>query len=82
GDLVSEKCHRCGGSGEEPKLKGLGRRVRAGRLRRGISLREAAECIGATESYLSYLECGNRSWSGPKARRYLKLLGISPGAAE
>ena len=72
-------CRRCGGTGNEPTandLRQLGLAARMERLKREITLRSAAERIGATESYLSYLECGRFGWSGNKARAYLKLLGI------
>ena len=76
---MSEKCHRCGGSGEEPDWRPLGKRARKERLRLGVSLRGMARLLKVTPTYLCDLEYGRRSWQGPKARRYLKLLGILPG---
>ena len=75
---MSEKCHRCGGSGKEPDWRPLGKRARKERLRREITVRGVARLLGVSPSFISDIERGNRSWQGPKARRYLKMLGISP----
>ena len=73
-----EKCHRCGGSGKEPDWQALGGRMRAERVRRGMSLRQAAVLVYASPSYISMLERYTYSWQGNVARRYLKLLGVTP----
>lgn len=77
----TEKCHHCNGTGYEPDYKFLGKFVRKERLKLGISLRKMARQLRVTPTYLCDLEYGRRSWSGPKAQRYLRKLKISREAA-
>ena len=75
--MADGDCHRCGGTGREPDWRGLGLRARKERESRCVSLRQMAKRIGVSAPYLSDLERANRSWLGPKARAYLKLLGLA-----
>ena len=75
--MADGECHRCGGTGREPDWRALGLRARRKRESRCVSLRQMAERVGASPAYLSDLECANRSWQGPKARAYLKLLDLA-----
>ncbi|KKM06149.1 hypothetical protein LCGC14_1746850 [marine sediment metagenome] len=75
--MADGKCHRCGGTGREPDWRGIGLRARRERESRCVSLRQMAKRVGVSPAYLSDLECANRSWQGPKARAYLKLLGLA-----
>ena len=75
-DRPDGECRRCGGTGRERDWRGLGLQARKEREGRCVSLRQMAKRVGVSPAYLSDLECANRSWLGPKARAYLKLLGL------
>lgn len=58
-----KNCPNCWGTGRKINHAKLGRFARSLRVKRGLTLKEGAKLLGVTESFLSYLECGKRSWS-------------------
>ena len=56
----------------------LGQRLRAARLRRGMSQAILAERVGVTIQTLSKLEAGNPSTSVATLLRVLQMLGLGP----
>lgn len=52
-----------------------GLRLRALRISKGIKMKWVADQIGCTESNVSLLETGKRSWSDDVKSRYLKAIG-------
>lgn len=70
-----ETCHRCGGSGVEPRdPREEGAEMRAAREARRIGLREMARRLNVTAAYVSDLERGRRAWTGPAALRIRDYL--------
>jgi transcriptional regulator with XRE-family HTH domain len=58
-------------------MKILGLRVQEQRKRRGFGLREFAEGVGVSPSYLCDLESGRREFRGPKSLEIAFDLGFS-----
>jgi len=63
-------CPRCGGSGKLPDSSWM----RSTRLEKGLSLREVANEIGISASYLSDLERGRRNLSHNINTRFCNAL--------
>jgi XRE family aerobic/anaerobic benzoate catabolism transcriptional regulator len=61
-------------------LSGLGRRVRAERLSRGLTLREAAERSGISARFLVQLEAGRGNISVRRLASLARALGTTPAA--
>lgn len=76
---MSEICHRCRGTGEEPDWRKFGVFVRNVRESSGIGLRQFAQMVGCSPTYISDLEHGKRSWQGIIARKILRKLGLPVG---
>ena len=60
--MMNQLCTRCHGTGYEVDDKALGQEMRLVRLRKGLSLRDCAQQMGITPSYLCDLELGRRRW--------------------
>lgn len=56
-------------------LSNLGTCVREMRLKRGLSQRELAEKVGASEQYISTIECGRRNITFIRLVRIVHVLG-------
>jgi DNA-binding XRE family transcriptional regulator len=67
-------CKHCNGSGFEPDHSATGNALRSQREGAGLSLREMAEAIGVSHSFLSQLENGHRTWRRSLARRYSQAI--------
>ena len=64
----------------DPFLQALGERVRALRLRAGLSRKAAAAAAGVSERHLASLELGTGNVSVLLLRQLARALGSSPGA--
>jgi len=53
----------------------IGLRMREKRKSRGISMRWVADKLGIAESYLCYLEKGQRNWNDELQNKFLKAIG-------
>lgn len=62
-------CTRCGGTGQEPNLKALGRQLRALRRESGLTMRQMAVHIGLSHSFVCQMERGLRAWRKGNAER-------------
>ena len=71
------KCIRCGGTGNEPDWRPAGEQLRAAREKRGITLRALALRAKCSASFLSDLELGRKSHTGPKARQLRRLVDLT-----
>ncbi len=69
------KCEQCNGTGESLNHKELGRERREARVELGVSLRDMAELMGLSHSYLCQLELGRRAWGSTLLRRFDLALG-------
>ncbi len=59
-------------------LKAFGRKVRALRLKKGISQEELAELSGLHRTYISSVELGKRNVSLRNIHALAKALGVLP----
>lgn len=67
-------CRRCSGTGREPDARAIGTSVRRLREASGRSLRDVAEALGITASYLCDLELGRRLLSAQRLAQVRKEL--------
>ena len=51
-----------------------GKRMRASRVKKHVSLRTLADRIGVSAPYLSDLELGRRAWSEERAQQFIAAL--------
>lgn len=65
------KCEKCWGTGEVIDQKRLGRLMRELREARGESLKDAAQRIGVSISFLCLMEQGKRGWSQDKYESFV-----------
>jgi len=84
--MKEKQCRCCEGSGVESDDVKLGRALSGLRLRAGLSLREVAQQMGISHSFLSQLEHGTRRWHGSFnwEKQYHGALGVlaqEPGVA-
>lgn len=59
------------------KDKILGRRVRALRESKGLTLKDMAERVGTSDAQLSRLESGQRGWNLEVGEKVANVLGVS-----
>lgn len=65
--MKKSKCPRCLGTGEVQDQKKIGLMMK---FERGVSLRDAAACMGITASHLCRLESGKRRWTPELVEKY------------
>ena len=58
----------------------IGRRIRAERARRGLTLRELSRTAGIAPSYLGQVELGSRKLSLATLARLARAMDIAPGS--
>ena len=77
-------CTRCGGSGDEPDWKAIGRAIRKTRKARGLGVRELARNVGCSAAYICTLERGEGQGGvgGEKTARLLAFLNIDSEQAK
>ncbi len=68
-------CPRCDGTGHIEDERVIGKRMRQLRLSAGVTLREMAQRLKYSPSYLSDLELGRRRWLPRLLHRYHNILG-------
>ena len=68
------KCPRCGGTGGIPDPKGIGEKLKAKRVRAGLSLNEMGSRLGISGSYVSHLEHGRKPWTKCRIAAFLKNI--------
>lgn len=59
------------------KTPGLGSRISALRLSRGLNMKQLAELTGISDSYISQLERGYREPTAHKVGRLARVLGCT-----
>lgn len=63
-------CLHCNGTGVEPDHQNIGAGLRTLRQSCDLTLRQMAETIGVSHSFLSQLENGRRAWKRSVKKRY------------
>jgi transcriptional regulator with XRE-family HTH domain len=70
---MKNACDKCWGTGKPLNHFGMGQKMLAHRLRRGISQQAAAARLDISPSHLSLLEAGKRVWGRDLYARALNL---------
>jgi DNA-binding XRE family transcriptional regulator len=60
--MTKKPCHCCNGSGLEKDEAEFSQRMKASRLKIGISQKDMAAAMGISASMLVFLESGRRRW--------------------
>lgn len=68
-----KSCPKCNGSGRVPDDAAIGAKLRAARIKKGVSLREMARRLDVSAMWICDLERGKRYWNDWK-RKYEEAL--------
>lgn len=66
--MKNKPCPHCNGTGKVPDDAAIGKRLRALRLSKNVTLREMARRLGVSVMWLSDLERGKRYWKAWEKR--------------
>ena len=60
-------------------MKGIGTRIKAGRVTAGLTQERLAEKVGISSTYLSAIEC---NWKDPKLATFIKIANAIGASAD
>lgn len=73
--MTTMKCPRCKGTGKVTDYVALGAKLKKKRENANLTLREVAELMGISISYLSDLEHGRKKWTIAKTEAFNRAIG-------
>lgn len=66
-------CPKCFGRGKVPDHRKIGRAARHRRMRAGLTLQQAGDALGVSDTFLCLLEHGKRSWTMELYKKAMRI---------